>query len=347
MNQRDIPPPLRELIVLPAVGKMSPMNTPDPALTALRIERATKGTVRVLGYGRGSDASKQEDSTQRQAEKIDRRAVDLVQELEAKAKRGGKQKPTIEYVGCVQEEGSATTMRFHERPKLAELLSKLQDGDYLIIWRLDRLDRNGAGLLRAVEQITGSQGVHLYVLDYGGNEIEMDSMVGMVVCHAMALVAAVDGKQRSEAVKAGMKRARERGEGASGSGNLGFRTIIAKGQNGRGIIVGLEPCEEERQQIREVHRRRGRGESWQSIARNFHRRGLMTPQGRPWVRIRTQKQPTKAGIKEYPIYGMDRIKRVWKRYDVEGEEMFVLGLRSAREPGAKLESIPLDQYGEA
>ena len=53
-----------------------------------------------------------------------------------------------------------------DRPKLKKLIASLQEGDTLVVWRLDRLCRNAAELLKLAEDFY-KLGVHLVCLKEG------------------------------------------------------------------------------------------------------------------------------------------------------------------------------------
>ena len=72
-----------------------------------------------------------------------------------------------------------------DRPKLKKLIASLQEGDTLVVWRLDRLCRNAAELLKLAEDFY-KLGVHLVCLKEG---FDISTASGRLVFGIIAVIA--------------------------------------------------------------------------------------------------------------------------------------------------------------
>jgi DNA invertase Pin-like site-specific DNA recombinase len=102
------------------------------------------------------------------------------------------------------EKVSGTTLK---RPQLQEALARLDDGDVLVVAKLDRLARNVADLYQIVSQIK-ARGATLEVLD---QPMDLDSFTGKIVFAVLGLVAELETNLRHERQMAGIHAARARG----------------------------------------------------------------------------------------------------------------------------------------
>ncbi|QVQ36034.1 recombinase family protein [Pseudochrobactrum algeriensis] len=95
-----------------------------------------------------------------------------------------------------------------ERPGLKQAMDMLQEGDTLIVWRLDRLGRS---LVHLVEQVSalGKQGIEFRSLT---ESIDTSSSGGKLMFHLIAALAEFERSLISERTKAGMAAAKLRGK---------------------------------------------------------------------------------------------------------------------------------------
>jgi DNA invertase Pin-like site-specific DNA recombinase len=93
------------------------------------------------------------------------------------------------------------------RPELSRLLEDLENGDHVIVWKLDRLGRSLQHLIQLVD-------------DFGDREIDFTSLTdnidtstagGRLVFHVMGAMAEFERGIISERTKAGMSAAKARG----------------------------------------------------------------------------------------------------------------------------------------
>ena len=102
------------------------------------------------------------------------------------------------------EKGSGTSLR---RPKLQEVLERLDAGDVLVVAKLDRLARSVADLYHIVSQLK-ARGATLEVLD---QPMDLESFTGKIVFAVLGLVAELETNLRHERQMAGIKAAQAKG----------------------------------------------------------------------------------------------------------------------------------------
>lgn len=137
------------------------------------------GRASLLGYARVSTA---EQSTQAQVDALNAAGVERV------------------FVD------TASGLRAN-RPALAELLASVQQGDTVVVARLDRLGRSLPELLRLVEDFAG-RGVKLRSL---GEQIDTSTAAGRLVLHVFGALAEFERAVMRERTVAGLASARARG----------------------------------------------------------------------------------------------------------------------------------------
>jgi DNA invertase Pin-like site-specific DNA recombinase len=93
------------------------------------------------------------------------------------------------------------------RPELEACLKSLREGDTLIVWRLDRLGRSLADLIRLTQALQG-RGVGFASLT---ERIDTRSPTGQLVFHLFGALAEFERNLIRERTLAGLKAARARG----------------------------------------------------------------------------------------------------------------------------------------
>jgi len=94
-----------------------------------------------------------------------------------------------------------------ERPGLATAVSRLREGDTLVVWRLDRLGRS---LKHLIETVTSMQGQGIAFQSITEN-INTSSATGQLVFHIFASLAEFERSLIKERTIAGVEAARARG----------------------------------------------------------------------------------------------------------------------------------------
>ena len=96
-----------------------------------------------------------------------------------------------------------------ERPGFGKLVDKLEDGDVLVVTKLDRLGRNAMDVRATVEALAG-MGVRVHCLALGGQDLTSSS--GKLTMGVLAAVAEFERDLLIERTQAGLARARAEGK---------------------------------------------------------------------------------------------------------------------------------------
>lgn len=102
--------------------------------------------------------------------------------------------------------GSVAAM---ERKGFARLLDRLENGDVLIVTKLDRLGRNAMDLRATVERLAG-EGVRVHCLALGG--VDLTSAAGKMTMSVIAAVAEFERDLLIERTQSGLARAKAAGK---------------------------------------------------------------------------------------------------------------------------------------
>ncbi|ARL91339.1 recombinase family protein [Burkholderia pseudomallei] len=96
-----------------------------------------------------------------------------------------------------------------ERPGFSKLLERLDDGDTLVVTKLDRLGRNTTDVLATVERLA-ALGVHVHCLALKG--VDLTSASGKLHMTVLAAVSQFERDLLIERTHAGLARARAEGK---------------------------------------------------------------------------------------------------------------------------------------
>ncbi len=124
-----------------------------------------------------------------------------VQEIEAAGFAVTKQR-----VICETVSGSVPAL---ERKGFAKLLDRLEEGDVLIVTKLDRLGRNAMDVRATVERLA-SVGVRVHCLALGG--VDLASPAGRMTMQVINAVAEFERDLLIERTQAGLRRAKAEGK---------------------------------------------------------------------------------------------------------------------------------------
>lgn len=105
------------------------------------------------------------------------------------------------------DEGISGTIDPVKRPGFAALLDHAREGDEVVAWRLDRVGRNAAAVLRLVEHLD-ERGITLRTISDG---ISTAGTTGRLVLAILAAVAQAEAASTRERVVAGIASAKSRG----------------------------------------------------------------------------------------------------------------------------------------
>lgn len=125
-----------------------------------------------------------------------------------------------------------------ERPGFGKLLDKLDEGDTLVVTKLDRLGRNTGDVLATVDRLA-SIGVHVHCLALKG--VDLTSASGKLHMTVLAAVAQFERDLLVERTHAGLARAKAEGKKLGRRDSLTdeqkaeIRSKLAEGATARGL----------------------------------------------------------------------------------------------------------------
>jgi len=93
------------------------------------------------------------------------------------------------------------------RPALTKLLSEVESGDQVVVWRLDRLGRSLQHLIELVQNL-GKRGINVKSLS---EALDTSTPGGELIFHVMGALAQYERELIRERTRAGMAAARARG----------------------------------------------------------------------------------------------------------------------------------------
>jgi putative DNA-invertase from lambdoid prophage Rac len=109
----------------------------------------------------------------------------------------------------VVEETVSGSQAASERPLFRRLLDRLEEGDVLVVTKLDRLGRSALDVRATVENLSG-MGVRVHCLALGG--MDLTSAAGKLQMQVLAAVAEFELDLLRERTHAGLQRARAEGK---------------------------------------------------------------------------------------------------------------------------------------
>lgn len=148
------------------------------------------------------------------------------------------QMPDLHKAGCnrvYQENESGGTM---DRPELARCLDRLEKGDTLVVWRLDRLGRSLRDLLQIVDRLDQG-GVNFVSIK---EKFDTSTAAGRLIFHFFAALTQFERELNRERTMAGLKVARARGR-------LGGRKKLLSSQQARVVKTMWDSREHTRAEI--------------------------------------------------------------------------------------------------
>lgn len=107
------------------------------------------------------------------------------------------------------EEQISGSVAASERPGFARLLDRMENGDVLIVTKLDRLGRNAMDVRKTVEQLAISD-IRVHCLALGG--VDLTSAAGKMTMQVISAVAEFERDLLIERTHSGLARARAAGK---------------------------------------------------------------------------------------------------------------------------------------
>ncbi|OAB11957.1 recombinase family protein [Burkholderia pseudomallei] len=109
----------------------------------------------------------------------------------------------------VVTESISGSVSANQRPGFAELLVKMEEGDVLIVTKLDRLGRNAMDVRATVEALA-DRGIRIHCLALGG--VDLTSPAGRMTMQVLNAVAEFERDLLIERTRAGITRAKAEGK---------------------------------------------------------------------------------------------------------------------------------------
>ena len=131
------------------------------------------------------------------------------------------QRDALAQAGCRQLYEEKASGKGADRPELDHVLADLRPGDTLVVWRLDRLGRNLADLVRIVSDLR-NKGVGFESLT---ERIDTVTATGELVFHLFASLAQFERNLIRERTRAGLASARARGRKGGRPPKLGPKEV--------------------------------------------------------------------------------------------------------------------------
>lgn len=123
-----------------------------------------------------------------------------------------------------------------ERPSFSKLLDRLEEGDVLLVTKLDRLGRNAMDVRATVERLDRS-GVRVHCLALGG--VDLTSPAGKMTMSVIAAVAEFERDLLIERTQAGLNRAKAEGRSLGRPAALtASEQAEIKGKRATGVSLG-------------------------------------------------------------------------------------------------------------
>jgi DNA invertase Pin-like site-specific DNA recombinase len=119
-----------------------------------------------------------------------------------------------------------------DRPLYAALVARLQDGDRLVVWKVDRLGRSTLDALQTARDLD-ARGVSIVITTLG---IDLKTPGGRLVFGLMAQIAEFERELIRERVTAGMAEAKKRGK------HIGRQHTLKPSQRVAAVKMHLEDC---------------------------------------------------------------------------------------------------------
>ncbi|PGT75542.1 recombinase family protein [Priestia megaterium] len=116
-----------------------------------------------------------------------------------------------QYDGEIKLVEDKSTGRSKDREGLTKLMSMLQEGDTVVITRIDRIARNVKDLLGIAEDLE-NKGVTFIILDLKGDKVDTSKPMGKFMITVLGAVAELEINTLDEKRRVGMQLAKEAGK---------------------------------------------------------------------------------------------------------------------------------------
>lgn len=212
---------------------------------------------------------------------------------------------------------SATKKKIDDRVEFSKLMMKLQPGDHLVVWRIDRLGRTFLEMVQTADKIAQKQ-VWLHSLcESGGKELNLSSMEARTFLYVLMIGHSMYVHYMKEAVMRNTRYKKAAGMAHTALPKRGHKRIIRGYRpNGNPIYVDVWD-QKELVRYRTVYEMRNQGMNWHQIAEWVYKqvpawivRYGKTKQA-PWVKRRPGVDIHQLRVEK--LIKADRLYRKWLR----------------------------------
>jgi site-specific DNA recombinase len=174
-----------------------------------------------------------------------------------------------------ENDTSASTKSRSPRPVFEHLLQDVESGavEVVLAYSTSRLTRRPMEYERLIA-LTAGTGVEIHTVVSG--PVQLDTADGRAIARVLAVIDAAEAERTSERVTRAKLQRAQQGLWHGGRPPFGYRYIPA----GRGLALEVDPVRAAL--VRQAYRRVVRGESLNSIVRDWNGRGLTTTGGSAW-----------------------------------------------------------------
>lgn len=232
--------------------------------------------MNVYGYGRAS-TNKQEASCPRQKS-----------DIEEFCRRHNLPLKEV----YLDDNTSGMLVPFYQRPQALKLIEALEQGDTIVVWRLDRFGRKVIDALPVVDDLVKA-GITIRALDQNGDTVAYETPADVFTTQVMLAAAEYQARQTSEACRAALRYRHRNRIPASPIRPLGFYILKewgnAKRSNCQYTILGYRPHMGERASVRAAITLRRSGLTWKAVMDELHRQGHYQSDGKKWSIMRMRQ----------------------------------------------------------
>jgi DNA invertase Pin-like site-specific DNA recombinase len=151
------------------------------------------------------------------------------------------QKSALMAQGCVEVVPEVFTGKTTDRPKLNSLVAKMQEGDVLVVTKLDRFARSTKEGIAMIEELT-ARGIAVHVLNMG---LIDNTPIGELMVQVMLAISEFERKVIAERMREGKAVAKAQGKRTDGRKPIeipDFKKYFQKKKDG--IMTVKEICAE-------------------------------------------------------------------------------------------------------
>ena len=194
-----------------------------------------------------------------------------------------------QFVQCHVEPEETADEPLDTRPEYQELLTALQDGDHIALFRLATFATSPHELADAVKHLAGRR-VHIHTAGEKGAQFDLDPADSEAMVRSWTVYEEAFAAQVQTSTRRALRKRKAAGLVYCSLASFGKKRVQQKvgGQKMKFDLWDEKQCDI----IREIKHRRDSGETFKAIARDFLNRRLRMPDGREWAPKRRGKYST-------------------------------------------------------